>query len=151
MWHNKNQCCSSGSFSAPPLSIISAPAIYYHFKLYYNSSTIRNKFRLRFSLILASSKLTAVNNKYLLKRSFRLRLQVSNNFGFTGSGSATDKNRPLSSCLNIGLLPEKSLPKSVKYLLSRWVSGQLIQSYPEHWRRINTYEKTKVVAAVWGT
>ena len=48
----------SGSFSAPPLSITSAPApvlapapapaLYCHLKLYYNSSTIRNKSLWRF-------------------------------------------------------------------------------------------------------
>ena len=56
---------ASGSFSAPPLSIISAPApapaIYCHLKLYYNSSTIRNKSQWKFFFILAYSKLTAVN------------------------------------------------------------------------------------------
>ena len=75
---------------APPFSIIlapapaPAPALYWHLKLFYNSSTTRNMFQWRFVFILASSKLT-IGNIYLI-RSFRLWVQVSHNFG---SGSAT--------------------------------------------------------------
>ena len=55
-------------FSAPPLSIFAAlalatgtdPAIFCHFKLYYNNSTIRIMSQWRF-FVLASSKVTKLN------------------------------------------------------------------------------------------
>ena len=80
------------SAPAPPLSIISAPApapatsIYCHFKLFYNSSTMLIEVEISFP---SSQHLQTDCKKYLLRRLFRLRVQVSHNFGSTGSGSAT--------------------------------------------------------------
>ena len=70
------------SAPAPPLSIISAPApaLYCHLKLFYHTKTGRN---LLF-FILASSTRTIINIFCSGSRS-------QNNFGFTGSGSATLK------------------------------------------------------------
>ena len=72
------------SAPAPPLAIIPAPApgpaIYCTLEVYCNSSTIWN-------MSLHPCILQTDCCKYLSKRSFRLRhrLQVSNNFGSTGS------------------------------------------------------------------
>ena len=74
------------SAPAPPLAIIPAPApgpaIYCTLEVYCNSSTIWN-------MSLHPCILQTDCCKYLSKRSFRLwhRLQVSNNFGSTGSAT----------------------------------------------------------------
>ena len=84
----------SATTPAPPLCIISAPApppapaIYCHLKLFFNFYNSIVPYQLRKKLIYHHSGVLQTDcSTYLLKIHFRLRLQVSNNFGSTGSAT----------------------------------------------------------------